>query len=185
MVAVMSMTPLHLQELTVGSVSGSAPGHEGHVSTDSFALIGFTISLHIAGMFALSPLMGWLSDRFGRRTVLAGGHGLLLAAVAIAAFGAGSAAAVTVGLVLLGLGWSAATISGSALLAESVAEANRVEAQGVTDTAMGLAGASGGALSGVAMALVGYPGLAAIAGLLSVAVLLAAAITRGPSAVRA
>ncbi|WP_077488547.1 MFS transporter [Sinomonas mesophila] len=177
MVSIMSMTPLHLQQLTVGDVAGAGPGHEGHVSTDSFALIGFTISLHIAGMFALSPLMGWLSDRFGRRAMLAVGHGLLLAAVAVVSLGAGNAAAVTVGLVLLGLGWSAAAISGSALLAESVAEANRVEAQGVSDTAMGLAGATGGALSGVVMALVGFPGLAAIAGLLSIAVLLATAVT--------
>ena len=178
MVAVMSMTPLHLQQLTVGETT-AGPGHEGHVSTDSFALIGFTISLHIAGMFALSPLMGWLADRFGRRTVLAAGHGVLLAAVAVASLGAGSAAAVTVGLVLLGLGWSAATISGSALLAESVAEANRVEAQGVSDTAMGLAGALGGALSGLVMAAVGFPGLALAAGILSVAVLAAAGLSRG------
>lgn len=185
MVAIMSMTPLHLQQLTVGDIAGPGHGHEGRVSTDSFALIGFTISLHIAGMFAFSPVMGWLSDRIGRRTVLAAGHGLLLAAVAVASLGAGSAATVTVGLVLLGLGWSAATISGSALLAESVAEGSRVEAQGVSDMGMGLAGALGGALSGLVMAAVGFPGLALAAGLLSVAVLVATAVTRGARPARA
>jgi MFS family permease len=176
MVAVMAMTPLHLQQVTVGPLGGM--GHEGHVSTDSFALIGFTISLHIAGMYALSPLVGSISDRFGRRRMLAVGHGILLVAVILAAIGAASPAAVTVALVLLGLGWSAATIAGSALLAESVEEEHRVQAQGVSDTGMGLAGAAGGALAGVAMALVGFEGLALIAGVLSVGVLAAAALGR-------
>ncbi|ASN51885.1 MFS transporter [Sinomonas sp. R1AF57] len=174
MVAVMSMTPLHLQQVTVGGVADGG----GHVGTDSFALIGFVISLHIAGMYALSPLMGWLADRVGRRTVLAAGHVTLLGAVATAALGAASPASVTVALVLLGLGWSAATIAGSALLAEAVAPNHRVEAQGVGDTAMGLAGALGGGLSGIVMALIGFPGLAAVAGLISVAVLAVAAVGR-------
>ncbi|GAB4098861.1 MFS transporter [Sinomonas halotolerans] len=177
MVAVMSMTPLHLQETTVGSV-GAAGEHAGHVGTDSFALIGFVISLHIAGMYALSPLMGWLSDRVGRRAVLAAGHAVLLVAVVTAAAGSETTTAVTAALVLLGLGWSAATISGSALLAEAVAPEHRVQAQGASDTGMGLAGAVGGALSGVAMALVGFAGLAIGAGALSVAVLVAAAVGR-------
>src|SRR5690606_16824092 len=49
MVALMAMTPVHLY---------------GHGA--SLAIVGFVISLHIAGMFALAPVFGWLSDRLGR-----------------------------------------------------------------------------------------------------------------------
>lgn len=155
MVAVMSMTPLHLQQL----VGGSHEGHHGTTdSTDALVVIGLTISLHIAGMFALSPLWGWLTDKAGRFQTIAMGHGLLLVAVFIAGFGQQEPVLVTAGLILLGLGWSAATIAGSTLLAESVVPDQRVTVQGVSDTLMGAAGALGGATSGLLLAWIGYQG---------------------------
>ena len=111
MVAVMSMTPLHLQLLTEGPMTGMPAGHVHAASTDVLVLIGFTISLHIAGMYALSPVMGWLTDKTGRLPVIVLGHGLILLAVCVAGFGQRQPVLVTVGLVLLGLGWSAATIA--------------------------------------------------------------------------
>lgn len=153
MVSVMSMTPVHLSQL-------DAAGHSHYAnSTDLLAFIGFTISLHIAGMFSLSPLMGWLTDRLGRIPVILIGESLLLSAVAVAGLGSTTEAAVTVGLILLGVGWSATTISGSTLLAESVAPGNRVLVQGVSDTLMGAAGAAGAALSGLVLAGFGFRGL--------------------------
>jgi predicted MFS family arabinose efflux permease len=86
---------------------------------------------------------------------------------------------VTVGLVLLGLGWSAATIAGSTLLAESVGADDRVLVQGVSDTMMGVAGAVGAGFSGLVMSGVGYQGLniaaAAVAAAMIAAALRAAA----------
>jgi MFS family permease len=157
MVAVMSMTPLHLQQL----VDGSHAGHHGGTtdSTDALVIIGVTISLHIAGMFALSPVWGWLTDKAGRLQTIAIGHGLLLVAVFIAGFGQHEPTLVTAGLILLGLGWSAATIAGSTMLAESVSQDERVTVQGVSDTLMGAAGAIGGATSGLLLAWMGYQGL--------------------------
>lgn len=156
MVGVMSMTPLHLQHLG----EGPAASHAGHVASgEVLVLIGFTVSLHIAGMFALSPVMGWLTDKAGRTETIMIGAGLLVAAVSIAGFGQGSAAAVALGLVLLGLGWSAATVSGSTLLAESVGQESRVVVQGVSDMLMGAAGATGGAVSGLVLGWAGYLGL--------------------------
>ena len=182
MAAVMSMTPLHLQLLTEGPLAGLPAGHAHAASTDVLVLIGFTISLHIAGMYALSPVMGWLTDKAGRLPVILLGHGLILLSVLVAGFGQAAPALVTVGLVLLGLGWSAATIAGSTLLAESVGADDRVLVQGVSDTMMGVAGAVGAGFSGLVMSGVGYQGLnlaaAAVAGAVLAVALRAAARDR-------
>ncbi|MGP4032678.1 MFS transporter [Pseudarthrobacter sp. 1C304] len=174
MAAVMSMTPLHLQLLTEGPLAGMPDGHAHAASTDVLVLIGFTISLHIAGMYALSPVMGWLTDKTGRLTVILLGHGLILVSVLVAGFGQSQPVLVTVGLVLLGLGWSAATIAGSTLLAESVGADDRVLVQGVSDTMMGVAGAVGAGFSGLVMSGVGYQGLNLAAAAVALAVLAAA-----------
>lgn len=172
MVGVMSMTPLHLQELVAG------PGHAGHAATgDVLVIIGFTISLHIAGMFALSPVMGWLTDKAGRTETIMIGFTTLIAAVAVAGFGQSSTVAVAVGLVLLGVGWSASTISGSTLLAESVGQESRVVVQGVSDMLMGVAGAVGGATSGLVLSGAGYLGLNMAGAVVGAAVLAAAFMT--------
>jgi MFS family permease len=173
MVGVMSMTPLHLQELVAG------PGHAGHAASgDVLVIIGFTISLHIAGMFALSPVMGWLTDKAGRTETIIIGFAIMVAAVAVAGFGQASTVAVAVGLVLLGIGWSASTISGSTLLAESVGQESRVVVQGVSDMLMGAAGALGGATSGLVLSQAGYLGLNLAGAVVGVAVLAAAIVMR-------
>lgn len=186
MAAVMSMTPLHLQLLTEGPLADMPAGHAHAASTDVLVLIGFTISLHIAGMYALSPVMGWLTDKAGRLPVILLGHGLILISVLVAGFGQAEPAMVTTGLVLLGLGWSAATIAGSTLLAESVGADDRVLVQGVSDTMMGVAGAVGAGFSGLVMSGVGYQGLnmaaAAVAAVVFTVALLAAVSARSVAA---
>ncbi|RDV12780.1 MFS transporter [Arthrobacter sp. RT-1] len=174
MVGVMSMTPLHLQHL----VEGPGASHAGHTASgDVLVIIGFTISLHIAGMFALSPVMGWLTDKAGRTETIMIGFALLIAAVIVAGFGQGSTTAVAVGLVLLGMGWSAATVSGSTLLAESVGQDAKVVVQGVSDMLMGAAGAVGGAVSGLVLSWTGYLGLNMLGGVVGACVLAAAFLT--------
>lgn len=143
MVALMSMTPVHL-------VHGGA----------TLSVVGFTLSLHIAGMFGLSPIFGILSDRIGRIPTIFLGQTLLVAAGVTTALGADQTGVVMVGLTLLGLGWSASTVAASALLNDAANPATRVRDQGRSDLVMNLAGAAGGALSGPTLALIGYPGLA-------------------------
>lgn len=179
MAAVMTMTPLHLQLLAEGPLTDMPAGQVHAASTDVLVLIGFTISLHIAGMYALSPVMGWLTDRAGRLPVILLGHALILLSVLVAGFGEAVPALVTVGLVLLGLGWSAATIVGSTLLAESVSADDRVLVQGISDTMMGVAGAVGAAFSGLVMSGVGYRGLNMAAAVVAAAVFAVALRTSG------
>ncbi|MHA7277912.1 MFS transporter [Arthrobacter sp. Hz1] len=161
MVSVMSMTPVHLIN---------------HGVTLTF--IGLTISLHIAGMFALSPVFGWLSDNVGRVTTILIGQGLFAVALPTVALGEDNSALVTVGLIFLGLGWSASTVAGSALVADLVTGAARPKIQGRTDLAMNLAGAVGGAASGVALVLIGYAGLAWAAGVLVLVVVAGSLVVR-------
>ncbi|MFD1213539.1 MFS transporter [Arthrobacter sp. GCM10027362] len=142
MVALMSMTPVHL-----------------HEHGASLSVVGLTISLHVAGMYALSPVFGWLADHAGRLPVILLGQALLLAALLLAWTSAESRAAVTASLILLGLGWSAAVVSGSALVAEAVHVGHRAAVQGTSDLAMNAAGASAGALAGPVLAVAGYSGL--------------------------
>ncbi|WP_460980189.1 MFS transporter, partial [Pseudactinotalea suaedae] len=125
MVMVMVMTPLHMQ-------------HHGM----TLELIGIVISLHVLGMYALSPVWGWAADRFGTvRTALAGMavEGTAVVLGYIAAFG--DSELTMVALTVLGLGWSGCVIAGSALLTAAAPERVRVPLQGATDAGMNYAGA--------------------------------------------
>ena len=122
-------------------------------------LVGFTISLHIAGMYAFSPVFGWLSDRIGKLATVLLGQGILVTALLVAGFGSEDHTYISIGLFLIGLGWSAATVSGSAMLAETVPLEQKTNVQGVSDMMMMLAGALGGAVAGNILALVKFVGL--------------------------
>jgi MFS family permease len=123
-------------------------------------------------MFAFAPVFGWLTDRVGRRPVIAIGIVLLLLACALAGTAAHHAARLGAGLMLLGLGWSATMVSGSTLLSEAVPAELRPSAQGLSDLVMGLAGATAGALSGLVVEGWGYPTLTLLAALATVPLVL-------------
>ena len=164
MVSVMAMTPVHL----------TAHGA-------SLVIVGFTISLHIAGMYALSPVFGMLADRFGRRATIALGQGMLAASLLMTGFGAESEGWVVAGLILLGLGWSASTVAGSALITDSALPDRRTIVQGRTDLVMSASGALGGALAGLVLAALGYSGLSFLSMSLGATVVVALIVTPRPS----
>jgi MFS family permease len=118
-------------------------------------------------MYAFSPVMGWLADRFGRRQVILGGIMLLLAACATAGTAGHDSTRLAIGLMLLGLGWSATMVAGSSLLSQSISAELRPSAQGLSDLIMGIAGASAGALSGVVVQAFSYPTLTLAAALMT------------------
>lgn len=150
MVAVMVLTPVHLDDGGVG-----------------LRVIGLVISVHIAGMYALSPVVGWIADRAGRRGAVLIGVGVLSAALVVSGTAAPDAAVqLGIGLFLLGLGWSFGLIAGSTLVTESVPLTVRPFAQGATDLTMGLCAAVAGALAGPILAWADFGGLTAAAGVL-------------------
>ena len=146
MVSIMSMTPAHLST-------------EGH----SLADVGLTISLHIAGMYAFAPLFGMLTDRIGSVKTIVLGQFIFLSAIGFAGFGQDNFQLVMIGLFLLGLGWSASTVSGSALLTEVLPTDEKTKVQGFSDSLMNLSGAFGGAISGTILLLYTFGGLNAAA----------------------
>jgi MFS family permease len=152
MIGVMAMTPVHIKGA-------------GHDAARTLGIVGLVLSFHIAGMFAFSPVFGWLTDRLGRRPVIFAGIALLLAACALAGSAGHDQARLAGALMVLGLGWSATMVAGSTLLSESVPVELRASAQGLSDLVMGLAGAMAGAISGVIVDAWGYPTLTLLAAL--------------------
>ena len=142
MVSVMSMTPIHMKSMGFDLV-----------------IVGFTISLHIAGMYAFSPIFGWLSDKIGRVQTVILGQSIYVVALAVAGFGQDDRTMVTVGLFLLGLGWSASTVGGAALLTATLPVEEKTNVQGLSDSLMNLSGAFGGAVAGSILAAFMFLGL--------------------------
>jgi MFS family permease len=128
-----------------------------HHGGAELSVIGFVISLHVAGMYALSPVFGVLADRIGPVRVLALGAGLLIAASVLAGTaGANDVLQLTAALVTLGLGWSAGLVAGSTLVTAAVPIADRAGVQGLSDVAMNVSGAVGGLVAGLAVAISSY-----------------------------
>jgi MFS family permease len=171
MVGVMAMTPVHIRGA-------------GHDAPATLRIVGVVLSAHVAGMYALAPVMGWLTDRVGPRRVIGLGVVLLLAACALAGTAGHSTAPLAVALTVLGLGWSASVVAGSTLLNVSVPGELRVATQGLSDLIMGLAGAAAGAVSGLIVSAWGYPILTLLTALattpLIVGLVLSSAAARAP-----
>jgi predicted MFS family arabinose efflux permease len=74
---------------------------------------------------------------------------------------------LVIALSLLGIGWNFGLISGTALIVDSTETATRAKTQGTVDVLIALAGASGGAISGMVMAGSSYEVLSLVGGILS------------------
>lgn len=143
MTNVMVMTPVHMdhQEFSLGA-------------------IGIVVSVHIAGMYALSPVFGWMADRFGPGTVIAGGVLVFAIAITLGVIDAtaevSSMILLSTALIFLGIGWSMFLIGGSALLTASVPRHAKVTLQGASDAAMNLGGALMAAMAGTVLQAGGF-----------------------------
>lgn len=156
MVAVMVMTPLHMKDF-------------GHAELSTLV-----IAVHVLGMFGLAPLVGRWADRFGRVRAIQAGALVLGSGTVMAVVVGYVPALIFAGLFLLGVGWSLALIGGSALLTESLPEAERVPAQGFADVLMSFLGAVAAFSSGFVKDVVGYHWLANFATIAAVLILVGA-----------
>ena len=159
MVAVMTMTPVHLK------------GH-GHETVSAYV-----ISLHIVGMYAFSPLIGKFSDLRGRQNTIKIGALLLMGSTVMSALAGDSPALLFPSLWLLGIGWSFGLIGGSSLLVDSVATESRVRVQGTADLMMSFFGGMAGFSSGFIRKAIGFHWLSNLGTVLA-AVLLVSVIVR-------
>lgn len=155
MVLVMTMTPLHMSE-----------HHHG------LAAIGFVISAHVFGMYALSPISGRLTDRFGSQPVIFTGLAILAGSATLSALAPPEGGALLlIALFLLGFGWSLGYVAGSALLTTGLSLPERTRLQGLTDALIWSSAAGASLASGVVVAAAGYTTLG----------LLGAALVIGPA----
>jgi MFS family permease len=140
MVAVMTMTPVHMQNHGSG-----------------LSAVGMVIGFHIAAMYLPSLGTGILVDKLGRTfMVVASGVTLSIAGL-LAAFAPGESFFwIAVALILLGLGWNFGLISGTAIIIDSTDMKTRAKTQGSVDVWVALSGTAGSLLSGVIVAYSSY-----------------------------
>ncbi|MES9760448.1 MFS transporter [Priestia megaterium] len=151
MVAIMTMTPVHM-------------GHHGHGLRE----VGIVIGAHIGSMYLPSLVTGILIDKIGRTAMtIASGVTLLLAGLVAAIAPSSSMGFLVLALCLLGLGWNLGLISGTAQIVDATEPSTRAKTQGTIDVLIALAGASGGALSGMVVAHSSYAILSLSGGVLS------------------
>jgi MFS family permease len=141
--------------------------HHGH----SLMAIALSHVFHTAGMFAFTIPLGKLADRFGRGRVMFPG-------VAITLIGAGLVAFtttffwVTLGTFLVGIGWAAANVSATALIADHSPTPERGRAIGVNDSFAGGVSVFAALVTGPLIAWSGLPAAGVTAVLLAAVPLL-------------
>jgi MFS family permease len=152
MVLIMTMTPLHMTD----------HGHD-------LPAVGLVLSAHTFGMYALAPISGRLTDRFGSARVIYSGLAMLAVSGILAAVApVQDDRLLLVALFLLGFGWNLGYVAGSALLSSGVSIVERTRIQGLADGLIWSTAALASLGSGVLVASAGYATLGVIGAILVV-----------------
>jgi MFS family permease len=107
--------------------------HHGHTLT----AIALSHMFHGLGMFGFTVPIGRLADRIGREQVMYPGVAMTLVGAIFVTFGS-EYWSVTVGTFLVGLGWAAANVASTALIADLTETIHRGRAIGVSDSGAGI-----------------------------------------------
>jgi DHA1 family multidrug resistance protein-like MFS transporter len=142
--------------------------------------IGPLFTVQVLAMTLTKPLMGRMSDRWGRTTTIAAG--LLMGALAMAAMPQTSAYLLLAGLTaLFGLGMATVTASTSAMVSDLSREGAHGSALGVLSSIMDVGHASGPVMGGLLVQAMGYGGaFAVIGGILALAAVSFGRLVREP-----
>jgi MFS family permease len=121
-------------------------------------------------MYALAPVSGRLTERFGSVPTIFGGTAILIAAALLAAFAPPSGGdLLLVALFLLGFGWNLGFVAGSAMLSAGLALAERTRVQGLADALIWSTSAVASLGSGLIVVAAGVTGLGLLgAGLVAI-----------------
>jgi MFS family permease len=91
---------------------------------------------HTVGMFGFTIPLGRLADRLGREQVMYPGVGVALIGAALVTF-TPALWSVTLGTFLVGLGWAAANVAATALIADNTETTQRGRGIGLNDSFAG------------------------------------------------
>ncbi len=152
------------------------------MSHNSFTmtLISTTISVHVIGMYALSLPLGRMVDRLGSKkfmivgSVLTGLGGLLTPLTT-------DYYTITLGMFLVGLGWSASSVSTTALIANATEVSVRGRVLGLNDMVTGIASATAPFAGGVVIAAEGFLGFGIYGFALSIPAIFLAIVMKSDS----
>jgi MFS family permease len=134
------------------ALAGVQLHHHGH----DLDAIGLVVSLHVAGMFVGSPVVGRLCDRLGALPVSLAGAVLLGVVGGLGvAVADGGIVAVSAVLLLLGVAWNVQVVAGSVLLTDGLPLHRRPAAEGRGELAMGLAAGMGTILGASSLTALG------------------------------
>jgi MFS family permease len=139
--------------------------------------IALSHSFHAAGMFAFTIPLGWASDRIGRERVMYPGVGIALIGALFVAFADGYAS-VTLGTFLVGLGWCAANVASTALIADQVETQHRGRAIGVSESGAGAMTVIAAAVTGPLVECTSLPAAGIVAVLIAAVPLVMLAWTK-------
>jgi MFS family permease len=114
---------------------GSLLLHIQHIHTTTISAV---VTIHVLGMFAFSIPLGRAADRLGRIPVMTIGS-LVCGMGAFLTSAGADIVTITTGMFLVGLGWSAATVSSVALISDETSPVERGKALGGNDTIIALA----------------------------------------------
>jgi MFS family permease len=111
-------------------------------------------------MYALAPVSGRLTERFGSVATIFGGTAVLVASGLLAAVAPPDGGnLLLVALFLLGFGWNLGFVAGSAMLSSGLSLTDRTRLQGFADALIWSTSAVASLGSGVIVAAAGYTGL--------------------------